>query len=814
MSPSGGGGGDDNNVKVMTRVRLFNKREIEISEKEKRRLQPCVRMRDKTVAIMEFYTDASGFPQEKEREAFDFDEAFWSMPLDQAHSLMPYADQKFVYERSGLVALKAAIDGYNVTIFAYGQTGSGKTYSMLGAPTDPGISPRMVDDLFASKNPMIKMTVECVFFEIYNENVRDLFNKKSKIGDYDAPKIRQHPTKGVFVEGLSRKEVSTAEVTKNLIEKGTKERAMAETKMNAHSSRSHAVFQIQITQADPMKGTQKVSTINLVDLAGSEKIKLSGVTDKALDEAKAINQSLSTLRKVIDVLIDNSKIRNPKLHKLPPYRESVLTYDLKDSLGGNSKTMMIAAISPHECNMEDTMGTLRYALRAKAIVCDAKVNEEKSAAMMDAMRDEIMALQQKLRDGTGGGGGGGGGMTSEIKEEIEMRVKEIERMDRDLQNAHIREEEMVEKMKEAEVAKAELNVVVETQKKERFAAAFRNAFLINVEKKKQESSRMQSEALLQQKHELTHHNAYLTSELNATKELYTSLRDTTEHELNEKNREIFQRDQLLSSIRKQLSNALTENSTLSAARESLYTTVQAQEAKKSELERRVQRQQEELLACMATVDRHIEENKRLTAEKEQVESNYEEELENMRKRKDKYKLMYMEVNAKAEAARSVVDALQGDRQSFITTIKAQQQVVEEQSSAVKRLAWDRKDCDDKARRLERSVTQKEEDIKLMSEALREYQNAATEFIYENHTVQRELERVSRQNTELKITAERKAASLSPSPIKYRTSPRPSTLTPTRRAPSQPHQQQQQQLHANAGYSRLSTASSIGRSPHY
>jgi hypothetical protein len=805
MSPPSGGGGGENNVKVMTRVRLFNKREIEISEREKRRLQACVRMRDKTVAIMEFYTDAQGFPQEKEREAFDFDECFWSMPLEQQHSLMPYADQRYVYERSGLVALKAAIDGYNVTIFAYGQTGSGKTYSMLGAPTDPGISPRMVDDLFGQfKNPMVKMTVECMFFEIYNENVRDLFNKKSKIGDYDAPKIRQHPTKGVFVEGLSRKEVTTAEVTKNLIEKGTKERAMAETKMNAHSSRSHAVFQIQITQADPMKGTQKVSTINLVDLAGSEKIKLSGVTDKALDEAKAINQSLSTLRKVIDVLIDNSKIRNPKLHKLPPFRESVLTYVLKDSLGGNSRTMMIAAISPHESNMEDTMGTLRYALRAKAIVCDAKVNEEKSAAMVDAMRDEIMALQLKLREG---GGGGTGGMTAEIKEEIEMRVKEIERMEADLQNAHLREEEMQEKMKEAEVAKAELNVVVETQKKERFAAAFRNAFLINVEKKKQETSRLQSEALLLQKQELEHTNAYLNSELNATKELYASLRDTTEHELNEKNREIFQRDQLLASIRKQLANALTENSTLSAARESLYATVQAQEAKKAELERRVQRQQEELLGSMATVDRHIDENKRLTAEKEQMEANYEEQLDNMRKRKDKYKLMYMEANAKAEASRAVVDALQGDRHSFITTIKAQQQVVEEQSAAVKRLAWDRKDCDDKSRRLERSVTQKEEDIKLMSEALREYQNAATEFIYENHTVQRELERVNRQNQELKLTVERKAASLSPSPVKYRTSPRPYTLTPTRRAPSQPQ-------NMTAGYSRLSTASSIGRSPHY
>ena len=169
---------------------------------------------------------------------------------------------------------------------------------------------------------------------------------------------------------------------------------------------------------------------------------------------------------------------------------------------------------------------------------------------------------------------------------------------------------------------------------------------------------------------------------------------------------------------------------------------------------------------------------------------------------------HMEANAKAEASRAVIDALQGDRSSFITTIKAQQQVVEEQSAAVKRLAWDRKDCDDKSRRLERSVAQKEDDIKLMSEALREYQNAATEFIYENHTIHRELDRVARQNNELKQNIERQATSMSPSPVKYRTSPRPHTLTPTRRA-SQPNQHQV----VTNGYSRMSTSSSIGRSPH-
>lgn len=748
--------GDAQNVKVMVRVRLFNSREMEISARKKEQLTSCVRMRGKTCAIIESYTDEKGFPAEREREAFDFDECFWSLPLEQAFSTMPYATQKMVYERSGLLALQNALQGYNVCIFAYGQTGSGKTYSMLGTPTDPGISPRLVDDLFGSeRNPMVKLTVECMFFEVYNEKVRDLFNRKAKVGDEVAPKIRQHPTRGVYVEGLISKEVSTADMTKNLIERGTKERAMAETKMNAHSSRSHAVFQIRITQADPMKGTQKISLINLVDLAGSEKISQSGATGKVADEAKAINLSLTTLRKVFDVLIENSKMRHKKNHRLPPFRESVLTHCLSDSLGGNSRTMMIATISPHEANLEDTLGTLRYALKAKSIVCDAHVNEERSAVMMDHMRSEIMALQEKLRSG------GGGGMTAEIQQQIEEREREVQLMEEqqkqlqdEMQGMIAKEQELNEKVKEAEVERAAMQVVVDSQKKERFAAAFRNAFLINTEKKKQQETLLLSENLKTRNSELEHQVSFLEGDLRAKTELFDELRASTEVRIDELTRELQQRDGLLAQLRRQNSVLGEENRFLKDQNATVIQRVQTLDVAKADLEKRVQRQVQELLTASATADRIQEEKVAMQQIFDDSKKTWEEELNNMRRRKDKYKMMFMETNARSEAARTVIDALHSDRTSFLGTIKAQQQVLEEQSVAVKRMATERRESDDKSRRLEKVVNQKEVDIKLMGEALREYQTAATEFVYENHTMQKELERVMRQSKDVLLSAER------------------------------------------------------------
>lgn len=742
------------NVKVMVRVRPFNGREVEISQKKKQRLETVVKMRDKTCVIMEYGEDDKGFPTEREREAFQFDECFWSVLPEQAISSVPQATQKYVYDRSGLLALEWAWTGYNVTIFAYGQTGSGKTFSMLGCPSDPGISPMLVDDLFAKgAAPTVKLQVECVFFEIYNEKVRDLFNKNKKITDLDAPKIRQHPIKGVFVEGLMRKEVTTAEVTKNLIEKGTKERASAETKMNAHSSRSHAIFQIHLCQNDAMKGTQKRSVINLVDLAGSEKIKMSGVTGDALVEAKAINQSLSTLRKVIDVLIENSGIRNPKKHKLPPFRESVLTYVLSDSLGGNSRTQMIAAVSPHESNVEDTLGTLRYALRAKAIVCNARVNEEKSAAMMEAMKDEILALQMKLREG------GGKGISKEVQEEIKMREAELNKMEETQQQmevmlaeAHEKEKEMQEKLKQSDEAKQELHIAVETQKKERFAAAFRNAFIISAEKKKIESSRVEFEQLSKEKRDLQEKFDLITREYEQYRQATEEYRSSTEAKVDQLSKDILARETQLTQLKRQLANLQEDANHLKEQNAAQYTKVVSLEGHKSDLERRMQRLQEELLASNATIDRVEGEKAALQKKIDVNASAAAEELENMRKRKDRYKQLYMEAKASSEASHGIISSLQENRQSLLATIKAQQQVVEEQGAAVRRAVSERKETEDHAKTLEERCTQKEDEVRYMGEALREYQTAASEWMYENHAVSRELERVKSQALEHTLTS--------------------------------------------------------------
>ena len=334
------------NVKVMVRVRPFSKREKAYCAERGQDLRPIIAADDTRIAVLDPVT---GY---QEKDAFQYDEVFWS--VNGFDSPNPWADQSDVYEKTGKVMLASALDGYNCCIFAYGQTGSGKTHTMLGSPDSRGVSYLLIQDLFRhieaekAADHGTLCTVEVSFMEIYNEQVRDLFNSKSKEGEYSPIKIRQDPVKGILVQGLIQVQVKNAAECAKEMEKGVNERALAETKMNATSSRSHAICQISILQANSRTGLRRNALINLVDLAGSERLKMSGVEGTAAKEAKNINLSLSTLRKVFDTLIANSKQKNPARHQVAPYRESMLTWVLKESLGGNSKTMMIAAISPHE----------------------------------------------------------------------------------------------------------------------------------------------------------------------------------------------------------------------------------------------------------------------------------------------------------------------------------------------------------------------------------------------------------------------------------------------------------------------------------
>ena len=236
-------------------------------------------------------------------------------------------------------------------------------------------------------------------------------------------RVRSSPTHGIYVEGLMRlgedQGVSTAEDVIGVMRSGTEHRTTAATAMNDTSSRSHAVFQICVKANNPSKGVQRYAHINIVDLAGSERIKMSKVEGANLTEATKINLSLSTLRRVIDILIENSTRKRGAPKQLAPYRDSMLTWILSESLGGNSKTLMIATISPAESNREDSMNTLRYALKAKAIVNTVKVNEQKSSVMLSAMQKELSLLRDKLDDPTAS-------KSAEEIEELEAQKRALE----------------------------------------------------------------------------------------------------------------------------------------------------------------------------------------------------------------------------------------------------------------------------------------------------------------------------------------------------------------------------------------------------
>lgn len=325
---------------------------------------------------------------------FKYDKSYWSFNREDAH----YAGQDHLFNDLGIPLLDNAFQGYNNCIFAYGQTGSGKSYSMMGYGEEAGVIPRICRDMFERINavqsdPHLTCTVEVSYLEIYNERVRDLLNPATK-GNL---RVREHPSTGPYVEDLAKLAVRSFAEIQNLMDEGNKARTVAATNMNETSSRSHAVFTLTLTQkrhdVETSMDTEKVAKISLVDLAGSERATSTGATGARLKEGAEINRSLSTLGRVIAALADlSSGKKNLKV----PYRDSVLTWLLKDSLGGNSMTAMIAAISPADINFEETLSTLRYADSAKRIKNHAVVNEDPNARMIRELKEELAQLRAKL----------------------------------------------------------------------------------------------------------------------------------------------------------------------------------------------------------------------------------------------------------------------------------------------------------------------------------------------------------------------------------------------------------------------------------
>lgn len=294
-------------------------------------------------------------------------------------------------------------------MFAYGQTGSGKTFTMMGAPDALGLIPRICKEMFnrmkLGQKSGTGYKTQASYLEIYNERVRDLLGSSNNTGH--GLRVREHRTLGPYVEDLSLHPVTNYEEIQDCINRGNMLRTTASTNMNDTSSRSHAIFTITFVQAvfmDEMP-SETVSKIHLVDLAGSERANATGATGERLKEGAHINKSLVTLGSVISALAEQSTAsnapNNQKKRAYIPYRDSVLTWLLKDSLGGNSKTIMIAAISPADCNFSETLSTLRYANRAKNIINKPTINEDPNVKLIRELREEIMKLKGMISsDGT------------------------------------------------------------------------------------------------------------------------------------------------------------------------------------------------------------------------------------------------------------------------------------------------------------------------------------------------------------------------------------------------------------------------------
>ncbi|GLD95806.1 hypothetical protein PINS_up004484 [Pythium insidiosum] len=397
----------DECVRVMVRIRPM-------SSKEKQDGRQVVATANFDRAEVTLVNPAGTEPP----KSFTFDAAFGAESTQQQ-----------VYDAAATAIVEAVMEGYNGTIFAYGQTGAGKSHTMEGYGEQPGIIPNSFRHIFGkvaiSKNK--RMLVRASYLEIYNEEIRDLLGKDPKA----RLDLKENADSGVYVKGLTAQVVKDAAEIDHVMQTGKKNRSVGATLMNQTSSRSHSIFTIVVESLGESsvsvdgKDHVCVGKLNLVDLAGSERQSKTGATGDRLQEANKINLSLSALGNVISALVDGKS-------KHIPYRDSKLTRLLQDSLGGNTKTVMIANCGPAEYNYEETLTTLRYASRAKNIKNKPKINEDPKDAMIREFQEEIEALKAKLQSmasgGTGAGGGGEGGAAGGGAAGTTTEIVEVEKV--------------------------------------------------------------------------------------------------------------------------------------------------------------------------------------------------------------------------------------------------------------------------------------------------------------------------------------------------------------------------------------------------
>ncbi|KAL4478316.1 hypothetical protein ABPG72_009552 [Tetrahymena utriculariae] len=299
--------------------------------------------------------------------------------------------QDKIFEKIGKPQADFCLKGYNSSIFAYGQTGAGKTFTMLGKQGDHrGLQPRVFEYIFKELEKFENSKVKCSYLEIYNEQIMDLLSPSGS-----TLLVREDQKKGVYIEGLSEEKVTSAQQAIELLNTGARNRHVSATQMNIESSRSHSLFSLTIETKDKdNEGLEKIrcSKFHFVDLAGSERQNLTGAAGQTLKEASNINKSLTVLGCVINSLVEQNQGKQRHI----PYRDSRLTFILKDSLGGNSKTFIIAAVSDASISFQETLSTLKFAQRAKMIKNKAQLNEENNITDVKILRLEIKQLKERL----------------------------------------------------------------------------------------------------------------------------------------------------------------------------------------------------------------------------------------------------------------------------------------------------------------------------------------------------------------------------------------------------------------------------------
>jgi kinesin family protein 3/17 len=377
------------------------------------------------------------------------------------------ASQEQIYKESAFPIVDSVLEGYNGTIFAYGQTGTGKTHTMEGRPEPAdlrGIIPRAFEQVFKQIDgtPGCQFLVRVSFLELYNEEIRDLLanNPKNKLD------LREKPDVGVYVKDLISFPVQSVEEMHQKLETGRKNRAVGATSMNEGSSRSHSIFSITVEASEVGPDGQnhlRMGKLNLVDLAGSERQSKTQATGDRFKEAININQSLTTLGNVISALVDSKS-------QHIPYRDSKLTRLLQDSLGGNTKTVMVANIGPADWNFDETLSTLRYAHRAKNIKNKPKINEDPKDAMLREFQDEINNLKNQLAQFQGGPSGVSIGKGGEriVKVQDEAKIKEMEaKLVQEKEEIRLKAEEERKKIEaQKNLAEEEKNKLLENLRKQ------------------------------------------------------------------------------------------------------------------------------------------------------------------------------------------------------------------------------------------------------------------------------------------------------------------------------------------------------------